>query len=131
MDANQAFINAGATPFTVSYVNNKITITAAGAIEIAYFYENTTVGVNRHSTAGVVIGFMSNMAYANSIESDTVVAMLGEKVVLDSASANVATSIVINELNPAWFFDIDQALSFDIDAVALTIGGNIIYKETD
>lgn len=131
MDANQVFIDAGATPFTVGYASNKIKITAAGSAEISYLYENTTVGVNRHSTAGVVIGFMSDKALANSIESDTLVPMLGQKIVITSATGDTTTDMVVHELNPAWHFDIDQAFSFDVSTVALTVDGNVIFQESN
>jgi len=131
MDANAAFVSSGAAPVTVSYsaVTGKFTITAAGTETIQYFVTNTSIGVNRNSTAASVIGFNANSALANSIVGDTVVAGLGNKIPIDADAVNTDTNTIINLDSLSPYFDVDEALNITISAVATTVDYKISYEE--
>jgi hypothetical protein len=127
LDTNQAFIDAGSTPFSVTYSDNKFEITPSGG-ELGYLAINTGAPLQRHSSAGVVVGFTEDK-HDSSIESDRDVPMLGEKVVISSAAGVTDQDIVIHELAPCWVFDIDQALSIDVDTANISIYGHFVFKE--
>ena len=132
MDANTAFVDSLTAPFTVSYssATGKFTITANGAKTIQYFVTNTTVGVNRNSTAAQVIGFNVDSAFANSIVSDTVVAGLGDKVPIDQMGACTDINTIVNLDSLSSYFDVDGALNITIGAIAgLTVNYKILYEE--
>lgn len=131
MNANTYFVDAGAAPFDVAYDNTTglFTITANGSQTVQYFVINTTVPVNRNSTAAQVVGFNADSVMANSIVSDTVVAGLGDVIPIDAESPNTDTNTIINLDSLSPNFTVDQALNITISTVAVTVNYQISYEE--
>lgn len=128
LDANQAFIDAGAAPFTVNYAANKFTITPNGGGKIGYLAMNKGAPVLRESSAGIVVGFTEDK-HDTTIESDVNVPMLGETVAIATEVGVIDQDVVIHELAPCWVFDIDQALAINVDTVNLSLYGHLVFKE--
>lgn len=127
INANAAFVAAGVT-CAVAYANDRFTITPnTGTIG---FVSDNGIGsiltdYPRNSTAGVVIGFLTDKANAASLQSDTAVSGLGLKFVLSTATGTAtsasATDVALN---------VDQALGIDVSRVPdATANWNIAYQE--
>ena len=130
LDANTAFITAGLAPFTVTYssVTGKFTIaTTAGNVQ--FVNTNTAIGVNRNSTAGIVVGFTADSSFATSIVGDTVVAGLGSLIPIDAESASTDLNTVVNIDSLAPQFDVDTGLNLTIGIVGTTVDYKITYEE--
>ena len=130
LDANTAFIAAGVAPFTVSYnaTTGKFTIaTTAGNVQ--FINTNTTIGVNRNSTAGAVIGFTTDSSSAASIVGDTVVAGLGSLIPIDAEAASTDLNTIVNVDSLSPHFDVDSGLNLTIGTVGITVDYKISYEE--
>jgi len=130
LDANTAFVAAGATPFTVSYTTGtgKFTILATAG-NIQFVNTNIAVGVNRNSTAGIVIGFNTDSSFVNSITGDTAVGALGTLAPLDSEATSTDLNTIVNVDTLAPIFNVDTGLNLTIGTVALTVDYQITYEE--
>jgi len=130
LDANAAFVAAGVAPFTVSYdnVTGKFTITTAAG-NIQYFQTNTTVGVNRNSTAGIVFGFTTDGVAAGTITNDTDVCGLNNEIPIITQNNSVAQNVIVNmnDLSPQ--FDVDSGLKLTTSVVATTVNYKILYEK--
>lgn len=130
LDANVNFIASGAAPFTVSYssITGKFTM-APSLGNIRFFNTNTCVGVNRNSTGGAAIGFNSDSLFAASIESDTAIFGLGNKIPINSETTCTDLNTVINAYSLSPHLDVDTALNVTISAVALNVDYKITFEE--
>jgi len=130
LDANTAFIAAGVAPFTVTYsiTTGKFTIaTTAGNVQ--FLNTNTAIGVNRNSTAGIVIGFTADSSFAASIVGDTAVGALGSLVPIDAEAASTDLNTIVNVDTLAPIFNVDTGLNLTIGTVGITVDYQITYEE--
>ena len=131
MDANQSFIDASTTPFTVSYnsTTGKFTIAAAGSAQIQYFVLNTAVNLNKDSTARQVIGFNTDSIVANTLVGDTAVFGLGDNIPIDTETGSTDLNTIVNMDSLSPNFDVDGALNITISAIATYVDYKITYEE--
>lgn len=130
LDANTAFITMGLAPFTVSYstATGLFTIDSTAG-NIKFLNTNTSVGVNRNSTAGATIGFTVDSSFTKPIVSDTVVAGLGTLLPIDTEAASTDLNTVVNVDSLSPHFDVDSGLNLTIGTVALAVDYKITYEE--
>ena len=132
MDGNQAFIDAGATPFTITYngTTGKFTIVAAGLSQIQYFVLNVAVNVNKDSTASEVIGFNADSAMANTLVGDTAVFGLGDNIPINAETGSTDLNTIVNMDSLSPNFDVDGALNIIISVTKdTTVDYKITYEE--
>ena len=130
LDANQAFIDLSAAPFTVTWSNTtgKFSITPASG-NVQLLCTNTAIGMNRNSTAGMSIGFTADTAYTSPIVSDTGAFGLGNKIPLDSGTSDSTQNIVVGVDSLSPDFDVDGGINITVSSVATTLDFKITYEE--
>ena len=130
LDANTSFVAAGVAPFTVSYsaTTGKFTIaTTAGNIQ--FVNTDTTAGINKNSSAGIVLGFTADSAFSTSIVGDTAIAGLGNLIPIDAEATSTDTNTIVNIDSLSPHFDVDSGINLTIGTVATTVDYKITYEE--
>jgi len=127
LDANPDFVDAGASPFTVSYTGSSgvFGITANGSAGLQYFDINTCVPIFRkHSTAGPLIGLTANQS-GTTILSDTPAYSLNVKNPISTQNSNTDLHVISTDV---LVLDSDQGLGLTTSKVAINLDYKIVYK---
>lgn len=126
LDANQAFIDSGAAPFSVTFSGAKKFVITPAAGQIQYIDYDVRRPVRRNSTAGFALGLNATTVMGANITSDTAVQDIGMNTAISSAT----TSAVVNVLSTeAITMNEDQSILITVDNVAVTVQHSIDYKE--
>jgi hypothetical protein len=128
LDNNEAFVDGGLTPFTVTFNTAASTFTIAPAAHaIQYLDINVRKPVRRFSTAGCVIGFNENTTLSASITGDPVYDVGTSAAILTKTGATTLTELVVEDIA----MDEDQAISISTSDSAITMKSVIDYVKLD